>query len=665
MFKTFAGLAVLATALACASSTFSAPPGAGSHAAAPAAHAPLPTAAATAPASEAAHALERADLEAWLDGRVPYALKAGDLAGVEIAVVKDGKVLLEKGYGYADVANETPMNPQTIAVRPGSTSKLFTWTAVMQQVQAGKIDLDRDVNAYLDFTIPHKNGKAVTMRDLMNHRAGFEEGLKDVLSVDPRHAQSTAQYLKTHPRPQLFTPGDVPAYSNYGAALAGYIVERVSGEPFEQYVQRHIFSPLGMTHSTFVQPLPKSYTTQVSKGYMSASQPPFPYELILTRPAGSLTTTADDMTHFMIAQLQDGRYGDAQILSSATAQLMHSPSETGPEGFDVLAHGFFYGHKNGRVFIGHGGDSIVFHTEMNLLPSEGVGIYYTFNTRGPAGSVYLAREQLFDGFMDRYFPGPAPTPAPTLSSAKADAAAIAGRYQSSRRVEHGFMSVLYLLQQSTIAARPDGSISAPGFLSGQKTFHEVGPQIWRADDGQGQLALRTVDGVKTVIDSQDPTSVLQAAPLARSSGLDLPILLVSALVLIWSALLWPLSALLRRGEPAASAAPPQVRRLRLNQRLAACGATVWLLAWFAMIQPLLGTQLQVYGGALDPVVGALELSGFVIVLLAGLSVFAAWKMLRSGATWLTRIWSVAEGLAMLGLVWLGVIGGLIGYNLNY
>src|SRR5262249_14368293 len=154
--------------------------------------------------------------------------------------VKDGTILLEKGYGYADVSKHTRMDPEQTMVRIGSTSKLFTWTAVMQLVEQGKLDLNRYVNDYLDFKIPHDFGKPVTLRDLMNHRGGFEEGLKDVLRTDTRDLPSTESYLKEHPRPMLFPPGDVPAYSNYGASVAGYIVQRVSGEPYEQYVERHI-----------------------------------------------------------------------------------------------------------------------------------------------------------------------------------------------------------------------------------------------------------------------------------------------------------------------------------------------------------------------------------------------------------------------------------------
>src|SRR5882672_4542683 len=126
------------------------------------------------------------DVNAWLDGYMPYALHTGDLAGAVVAVVKDGKILTERGYGYSDVAKHTPVDPKLTLFRPGSVSKLVTWTAVMQQVEQGKIDLDADVNQYLDFKIPAREGKPVTMRNLMQHVAGFEEQGKDIMSADPK-----------------------------------------------------------------------------------------------------------------------------------------------------------------------------------------------------------------------------------------------------------------------------------------------------------------------------------------------------------------------------------------------------------------------------------------------------------------------------------------------
>jgi len=200
--------------------------------------------------------LTKADVDAWLDGFMPYAMASGDLPGAVVVVVKDGHVLTERGFGFADRKARKPVDPARTLFRPGSISKLFTWTAVMQQVQAGKIDLDADVNTYLDFKIPPAFGKPITMRNLMTHTAGFEETVKYLITANPKLLKPLDQVLKRWVPDRIYAPGAMPAYSNYGASLAGYIVERVSGEKFEDYIQRHIMAPLGMNHSSFAQPLP-------------------------------------------------------------------------------------------------------------------------------------------------------------------------------------------------------------------------------------------------------------------------------------------------------------------------------------------------------------------------------------------------------------------------
>ena len=629
--------------------------------------APKETLEASPPSACNCHSLDGNDLAAWLDGLVPYALKSGDIAGGAVIVVKDGTVLLQKGFGYADVDKRIPFDAQRTMTRIGSTSKLFTWTAVMQLVERGKLDLNRDVNDYLDFKVASVAGKPITLLDLMNHRAGFEEGLKDIIAVDPRNLESTETYLKQHPRPTLFAPGTVPAYSNYGTALAGYIVERVSGEPFERYVEHHIFAPLGMTHTTSDQPLPDRFKGEVSRGYRTASTPPLPYELVVTRPAGSITTTAADMAAFMIAHLQDGRVGDSEILRSQTAQLMHSPSGPGLPGFSTMAHGFFYDHRNGRIVIGHGGDTIVFHTELDLLPQEGVGIFYSFNSRGRENAVYGLRKTLFDGFMDRYFPAPAPTSdPPTLATASSDALEIAGHYESSRRVEHGFLSVFYLLQQSAITANPDGTIrAARGVEPGEDTFHEVGPDLWRVVGGTHQLALQRVDGVKTVVDSEEPIAVLQAVPFIRSAALNLTLLLSSFAVLAVTVIAWPASWIVRRRLGVKADTSAELRRLRFLTRIAAAFDVIYLLAWMMLLRPVLSTDLQVYSTALDPVVRTLQFAGLAAIAASGVGIWSVWRASQLPLSRLYRLWNGALAAAMLGIVWIGFMGNLIGFNLNY
>jgi CubicO group peptidase (beta-lactamase class C family) len=617
--------------------------------------------------AESAHPLERSDLETWLDGMVPYALKAGDMAGAVVVVVKDGTVLLEKGFGFADVSKKLPMDPEQTMVRIGSTSKLFTWTAVMQLVEQGKLDLDRNINDYLDFTIPNDLGKPITLRDLMNHRGGFEEGLKDILWTNPHGVPSTEAYLKEHRRPMLFAPGEVPAYSNYGAALAGYIVERISKEPFERYIERHILVPLGMTHTSFDQPLPEKFAAAVSKGYRTASAPPGPYELIVTRPAGSGTTTAADMSHFMIAHLQDGHFGDAEILQVDTAKRMHSPSQEAPPGFATMAHGFFRDLHNGRTVIGHGGDTIFFHNEFDLLPAEGVGIDFTFNSRGRGDAVYLARESLFNGFMDRYFPNSAaPVDPPALATAVADAQVIAGRYESSRRVEHGFLSLFYVLQQSVISANSDGTISAPDMFTPEPvTYREIGPQLWRRAGGSQQLMLQTVSGVKTVVDGADPTSVLQAVPLKRSSVLNLTVMMLACLILIWTLLAWLLSPWLKPAKNIPADLVAVVRRLRLWLHVAAAFDVLYLLCWFMILRPTLNLELDFYGSSLDPMIGTLEVAGLLAIAAAVVGIWSAWRLSRLNVPRKLPLWGFVTSAGLLGVVWIGIIGGLIRFSLNY
>ena len=206
------------------------------------------------PSAQGTHEMTAADVESFMDGIVPLQLKQSDIAGATVSVVKDGKLLFAKGYGYADVQNKKPVSAQETLFRPGSISKLFTWTAIMQLYEQGKLDLDRDINDYLDFKIPDAFGKPITLKNVLTHTPGFEEQIKDLFTTD-QTAPNLGQYLKTHIPGRIYPPGTVPAYSNYATAIAGYIVERVSGRPFEQYVAENIMQPLKMTHSTFSQPL--------------------------------------------------------------------------------------------------------------------------------------------------------------------------------------------------------------------------------------------------------------------------------------------------------------------------------------------------------------------------------------------------------------------------
>jgi CubicO group peptidase (beta-lactamase class C family) len=398
--------------------------------------------------------LTQADLTAFFDGLVPLQIERDDIAGAVVAVVRDGKVIFAKGYGYADLAKKKPVSAEDTLFRCGSISKLFTWTAVMQLVEQGKTNLDADINQYLDFKIPEPFGKPITMRNLMTHTPGFEETIRDLITVDPKHTRSLRDYLVDHEPKEIFRPGTTGAYSNYGATLAGYIVQRVSGQPFDDYIEQHIFVPLGMTHATFRQPLPKDLQPLMSQGYERASGGAKEFEVVTPFPAGSVAISAMDITHFMIAQLNNGTYNQpdlrrmqvrcpqgapncqgapvplVQILSAQTAILMHSRQYAPDPRVNATCLGFYEETRNGHRIIGHGGDTQYFHSDLHLILDANTGLFVSYNSAG-RGDV-APRGPLFEKFLDRYFPYTPPATNP-LATAAADARAVRGSYIPSRR----------------------------------------------------------------------------------------------------------------------------------------------------------------------------------------------------------------------------------------
>src|SRR6187549_38099 len=375
--------------------------------------------------------LTKADVDVWLEGYLPYALRTADIPGVVITVVKDGQLLTARGFGYADVEKKTLVDPERTLFRPGSVSKLITWTAVMQLVEQGKLDLDKDVNTYLDFKIPDYDGKPITLRQIMTHTAGFEEAIKGLIFSDPAHLQSLGDYLKRWTPKRVFAPGTTPAYSNWATALTGYMIERVSGESFDDYCDKHIFAPLGMTHSTMRQPLPAALAGQMASGYKPGKDAG-KFEIIGPAPAGSLSSTGTDMAKFMIANLDHGK----GLLSPETAAMMHDspldkidPASLLPP-LNRMELGYFETNINGREVIGHLGDTEFFHTSLHLLMKEGVGVYFSFNSGGREGQVQTLRWSLFQEFADRYFPASAVADAAVDEKTAAEhAAMMAGSWQ--------------------------------------------------------------------------------------------------------------------------------------------------------------------------------------------------------------------------------------------
>ncbi len=622
-----------------------------------------------APTSETVR-LTRDDLETWLDGFLPYALQRGGVAGAVVAVVKDGEVLLQKGYGFADVEERVPVDAEQTLFRPGSVAKLFTWTAVMQLVEDDKIDLDRDVNTYLDFEIPAAGGDPVTMRDIMTHTAGFEERLKGLITSDPDNLEPLGDYLRRWVPDRIFPAGSTPAYSNYATGLAGYVVERVSGQSFDDYIEQRIFAPLDMTNSSFRQPLPPRLEEHMSKGYSVASAETEPYELVKPAPAGSLASTGADMAKFMIAHLQQGSYNGAQILKPATAREMHRTMLTMLPPLNRMALGFFETNTNGRQVIAHLGDTQWFHTALHLFIDDGIGLYLSVNSLGKEGAAGPIRSSLFEMFADRYLPGPEPSGSVDPELAAEHAAMIAGVYDNSRRSDSSFFAALNLMGQITVVDNADGTITIDGFddLAGTpKVWREIAPFVWVEKRGEERLAARVEDGAvrRFSVDGLSPFMVFEPVRWWKSSAWLLPLFNASLAALVLTAVLWPVAAIVRwrfRVTLALSGADRQAYRW---VKMAAIASVAVVAGWIGTVTAM-SANYDLFSPKLDPWLLTLQVLSLVVfcgALFVGL--WNAWRVWSGSRRWPAKIWSIVLVAAFLTVLWLALTFHLIGFGVNY
>ncbi len=635
---------------------------------APAILKPKPAAMASVAPAEAAHALTADDVGAYVDGLIPYAMQRGDVAGIVVVVVKDDHILFEKGYGYADAKAKTPVDPKTTLFRPGSISKLFTWTAVMQLVQAHKLDLDRDVNSYLDFKIPEGFGKPITLRNLMTHTPGFEEAIRNLGTTDPKAVMALGPYLREWTPERIYPPGDVPAYSNWGAALAGYIVQRVSGEPFETYVARHIFAPLDMHHASFAQPLPRALAGDMSKGYNLGSDDPKPFEFISVSPAGALSASGEDIAHFMMAHLDDGAYGNTRILDAATARQMHATAFRPDPALPGMALGFYHEDRNGETIIGHGGDTVYFHSDLHLLLDRHVGLFFSQNSQGKTDA--RIRKALFEGFLDRYFPAPPVAEPATLKTAAADAKLIAGSYIESRRSASNFLKVASLLGAAKIIANADGTITTDDLhaLNGTAIkWREIAPQRWRALDGPYTLDAKITNGRVTQIttDQFPPIEIAERATVWNSPVWNLPLLVAMIAMLTLTAIFWPVKAVLRWRYKRPLGLTGYKRLAYRWSRLAALVDVAAIAGWLAFIA-LGTTDLTVLGSGSDWIMVLLQtLTGLGVILTAA----TLWELREAFADgerpWWTKASDTLLALAALSFVWFSFSLHFLNFSLNY
>ncbi len=445
------------------------------------------------------HALgpsDPAEMETFLDELLGKQMEEYHIAGAAVSVVKDGKLFFAKGYGYADLEKGIPVDPEQTIFRIGSVGKVFTWTAVMQLVEQGKLDLEADVNTYLDFRIPNTYPQPITIKHLLTHTSGFENRLIGSGVSDDNDVVPAREFLISFMPARVRPPGDYVNYSNYNAMVAGYIVARVSGQPYEQYIQEHILDPLGMVHSTVKSPMPPGLSAYASVGYTYAGGvfKPFPYFTSSPAglPSGMHQASVTDMARFMIAHLQGGRYSDAntaetRILKESTMQQMHSTLYTPDPRLWGTAYGLFDWSDNGQRTLGHRGYLPPMHSVLLLLPDQNLGIYVVYNSEG-GRSVANQHIGFQRAFFDHYYPAPAVKPI----QPPADFAERAGRFVGSYRSTEGSgttaFKIIGLMEEFEVSDPGDGTL-----LFAKWRFVEVEPLYFRQVDGPFGIAFREDD----------------------------------------------------------------------------------------------------------------------------------------------------------------------------
>lgn len=483
-----------------------------------------------------------AQIESFFDGLMAGQMNAHRVPGGVVALVARDRLVLAKGYGFADVAARTPVKPETTLFGLRSVSKLFVWTAVMQLAAEGKLDLDADVNRYLkDLRVPTTFPQPITMKHLMAHTAGFEfdrvigGSVTSAAQLRPL-AQAMKQDLPARVRP----PGQVASYSNYGVCLAAYIVEQLSGQSWDDYVEQRILRPLAMSRTSFRQPLPGTLIGDAARPY-ALHGVAYSTEYFHQAPVGSAFTTAVDMAKFMQMHLNFGRSGGPRVLDEATSRQMQSVLfQPGPE-VNAVAYGFYEMNLNGHRVIGLIGAATGFYSLVALLPQEGIGLFLAFNGDGGEPAMY----ESYETFMNAFFPGARVASVVQGAEPKAQLQRFAGQYRSARysHTTYAKMAVLVVYAPVRVTVTGQGKLTTSSRGRETVTWVQTGKLSFREEHGHGRIAFCE--------DDQGNITHLLKAPsvvaFERIGMLDNPVLHVT-LALTWFMIMagafvgWPVAA---------------------------------------------------------------------------------------------------------------------------
>jgi CubicO group peptidase (beta-lactamase class C family) len=507
-----------------------------------AAAAPTPSPVLASPAAP----LPAADLEAYVDGVIRDRMARDHIAGVTIAVVQNGQVVLKKGYGVASLNDGRKVDPDRTLFRVGSISKTFTWIALMNEVEAGRMRLDTPINIYLPEKLQLKDqGKKtpVRLRDLMTHTAGFEDrALGQLFERDARRERPLDLYLRQERPNRVREPGLLPAYSNYGAGLAGAALANVTGQPFEKVVADQVILPAGLTHTTFREnrpwrddlpaPMAPALAADLSDGFRWTPlgfQTETPEFIGHIAPAGSASSTAGDMARYMTLLLNGGTIDGKTVFSPKTSAMfrtsMYRPADGAPgwnAGFmDIPLPG-------GRRGFGHAGATLWFHSNMVMVPELGLGVFVAVNTDTGADLPATLPATILERF---YAPRPEIPAASRITHDEAQA--YEGQFLTTRRSYGGLEGFIdRLIGEATVRAAPDGRLTLT--IDGKSSLWTATdqPDTFAPLSGSGLLVFQRDDGKVTRFFSPTGVAAFERIGFPHQPGLLTMFAVLTALAAI-------------------------------------------------------------------------------------------------------------------------------------
>lgn len=616
-----------------------------------------PMAAAKPDTRQGGEALSNAqEVETFFDRFFAREMPRWHIPGAAFVLVKDDKVVFSKGYGYADLKKQTPVVPGQTVFRAGSVSKVFTATAVLQLVESGKLDLDANVNQYLtNFKLQDPYPQPVTLAELLTHSAGLDASVIGIAARSPSQMTPIKEFLARKMPPVMMPPGKIYSYSSFGVALEGYLVQKISCEPFDAYIDKHILLPLDMHDSSFQ--LTPQLASHLATGYEYHRDhyTAQPIDYFNIAPAAGLYSTATDMAHFLIAQLDDGQYDGLRILSEASAREMHRRQFTDDPRLAGRTFGFYERFVNGRRAIGHGGNIRGFASLLMLVPKEHLGFFLAFNR-----DESRFEDSLINSFFARFYPeanGDAPSEPVRLSPG--DLNKLTGSYRSNPYSRLTFEKLLTLYWQFRITPNPDGSLEFhyPHNFKPSARWTPLAPDYFLCSDGQGH-AVFDLDSGDSVVHLFTDRDSYERLPWYGVAAFQVALVKALMLILLSGCVWWPLQAL--------------VRRLRRRPQKVAwrwgrwCAAALGVLNVFFIVAMLhLLTRMDdwnfVYG-----VPTAIKALLWIPILTTLLAVVVLYFAVRA---WSNQSWSVWERVhysvisaAGLMFVWFFVYWNLLGFR---